>query len=38
MDEKDKGNESSSASEVESTTRDDKVTEESKDFEAMSPA
>lgn len=38
MDEKNSEKETSSASEVESTTRDDKVTEESKDFEAMSPA
>jgi len=38
MDEKDIGNEIFSASEVESTTRDDKVTDESKEFEAMSHA
>jgi hypothetical protein len=40
MDEKDTRNESeaTSASEVESTTRDDNCKDESKDFESMIPA
>lgn len=40
MDEKDtrEDNNNGSASEVESTTRDDKFSEESKDYESMIPA